>query len=121
MRDADNELISLAHGALKSNSRVMFLGALADEITIAGRANYVAAGNSEADAARTLTCLNELLIVVIKQIRQEVVEPGVGYPDAAFLEVLQEKAKGERCERFLLKAMHRALGPRPYPGRGYAK
>ena len=47
----------------------LFLGALADEITLASRANYVAAGNSEGSAARALTCLNELLIVVVLAVR----------------------------------------------------
>lgn len=104
---------SRAH--LDSDRRVAFLLAVAAELTLAARDSYVEAGSSVADSQRLLRCLNELQIVVGKQLVTAVTGTAPAYPDGAFLTVLEEKAAIGGCLSQLQHALHRA-GSQTSPG-----
>lgn len=103
---------------LTSDQRGSFLMLLAFELTMAARGGYVEAGNEPARAAAWLRCHNELMMVVVKQLRSSPGKPSVGYPDEVFMEILASKAKTGGCELGLRYALERALfGVLPKPNR----
>jgi hypothetical protein len=88
--------------------REKFLIALTGGLAMSGRGEYVEAGNDEAHALAALRALNELMIVVTKQlISSRAGRPA--YPDEAFLTVLAEKSATGHIEHALDRALRAAL------------
>jgi hypothetical protein len=95
-------------GWLANDDRQILVLSLARQLTVAGRAAYVAAGTRPEISRATLECLNELQIVVLEQIAGTI-DARFGYPDEAFLDVLAEKAAGRECSVSLERALSGAL------------
>ncbi len=93
---------------LAGDGRQIFLVSLARQLTLAGRAAYVSAGNQREASRATLECLNELQIVVIAQIAG-LSDLRFGYPDKAFLDVLADKASSRGCLGVVERAFSGAL------------
>src|SRR5260221_13542602 len=81
-----------ALAALSGRNRERFLAALVGAIALAGRGEYMEAGNTEAHALAALRAINEMGIVVGKQLRSSLAGQSA-YPDEAVIDVLEDKAK----------------------------
>ena len=96
------------YSILAGSSRQDFLLALADNITLRARGEYVETGNSQNHTLAALRALNEVMIVVVTQARSSTrCKPA--YPDDAFLRVIVEKASAGKCEHVVKAALADAL------------
>lgn len=87
---------------------VAFLSALGWHLGVSARASYVEAGVPPGDAIERVESLNEVLVVVLEQLRSlSRGEPA--YPDEVLLDVLSEKAKVGGRSGDLRWAVERAL------------
>jgi hypothetical protein len=76
---------------LAGPDRLRYLAILADHVTLRARGEYLEAGhNDEARALAALRALNEVMIVVAKQLKSSMTGKPA-YPDGAFLEVILEQ------------------------------
>jgi hypothetical protein len=96
---------------MASEQGTSVLATLLSELTLAARGSYEEAGLSLDESYRTLRCLNELQIVVAKQLRAAVAGTDLSYPEAAFVQVLIEKARVGACSSLLETAARRAVLP----------
>ena len=102
------ERASEANAVLSSPDRTRYLAVLAEELALAGRATYRDDAISPNAAITALRCLNELQLVVAKQLRTDVGSEETAYPDAAFVDVLNDKARTGGCLDSLTVAERRA-------------
>ena len=119
MREAQQDLWVRALDALRSEASLRFLASLGLELTLLGRCEYGPDGTMPPGSEVGLRCVNELLHRSSMQMCLAVGAPHGGYPDEAFLSMLQDEAKrGERLGR-LEVAVSRALqsldSPLPTP------
>ncbi len=98
-----------ALAVLSGPNRDRFLVALVSAIALAGRGQYTEAGNSEAHALAALRAINEMVIVVGKQLRSSLAARSA-YPDEAFMQVLAENAAIGHVEPVLRWAIREAVG-----------
>lgn len=108
MTDSGDALAAGIRQILASAMRVRFLLSLSAEMTIAARDSYMEAGLTATDSQMSLRCLNELQIVVGKQLAAAVLDEPPSYPDQAFLDVLTEKARVGGCPSKVETALRRA-------------
>ena len=92
---------------LSGELRVRFLAALAASLALAARGEYLEAGRTEAHALAALRAVNEMLIVVGKQLRSSLAGRRE-YPDDAFMRVLAESSKVGHVEHVLQWALKEA-------------
>lgn len=85
-----------------------FLSALGWHLGVAARGSYVEAGVSREDSIKQLESLNEVLIVVLEQLRS-LPKGAPAYPNDAILDVLAEKAVVGTRSGDLRWAVERAL------------
>jgi hypothetical protein len=109
MTEQDHSRLTSLQALLSGPSRTPALLRLAAELTLAARGSYVEAGLNESDAVARLRCLNELQIVVGKQIASSVLGQDPAYPDEAFVLVLQDKSASGDCEMILREVLDRML------------
>ncbi len=95
---------------LRSERGANFLAALLSSLGVSARGGYVEAGNPLERAHAIMRCHNELILVVVAQLRQTLGIAGAGYPDDTFVDVLSEKSKGGDCAGALRWAVEQALG-----------
>lgn len=89
-------------------SPIAFLSALGWHLGISARGSYVEAGIASIDAIERLESMNEVLIVVLAQLRSSSRgEPA--YPDDVMLDVLSEKARVSGRQGDLRWAVERTL------------
>ncbi len=95
--------------ALGSDKAVPFLACLSWELTLAARGEYGPQGNMPPGSEYALRSYNELLHRTSMQMCQAVGMPHGGYPDEAFINMLQ--AEADRAGRLpnLESAVGRAL------------
>jgi hypothetical protein len=94
---------------LSSNLRLRFLAALAHELTIAARGAYPEASTDPDRSTEALRYSNEMVMVVVKQLRASLGADDVGYPDRAFINVLLETARAGGREQALHFSVDRAM------------
>lgn len=86
-----------------------FLASLAWHLAIGARGGYVAAGNEPPDAANLLQGHNEVLVVILEQLRSLDLEKPA-YPNDVLLPVLIETAQHGDCSGNLGWAINQAMG-----------
>jgi len=86
-----------ALAALGSDEAIRFLACLSWELTVAARREYGTQGDMPPGSEYPLRSYNELLHRTSMQLCQSVGVPHGGYPDEAFIEMLQ--AEATRAER----------------------
>jgi hypothetical protein len=101
------ELREHATVLLSGQLRDRFLAALAASLALAARGEYLEAGRSETQALGVLRAVNEMLIVVGKQLRSSLAGRRE-YPDDAFMRVLAENSKTGHVEHVLQWALKEA-------------
>lgn len=100
MEVPDEALVILA-----GPSRQRFLVALSGHVTLRARAEYIEAGhNDERQALAALRAINEVMIVIVKQLKSTM-DGKPAYPDEAFLQVISEKAAIGGCEEVVRAAL----------------
>jgi hypothetical protein len=97
-----------ALAVLGGPDRVKLLAKLASCLALSARGEYVEAGNDGLHAGSALRAINELMIVITKQMASSLSE-NPAYPDDAFLAVLADKSKIGHVEVVLGWALVEAL------------
>ena len=95
--------------ALAGPTRAMVLTELQYWLSLTMRATYRAPEAGRGDLTARIQCANELLLIVINELRQESGLIGAGYPDRAFVMALRERAELSGCSGLLEDAVERAL------------
>ncbi len=93
---------------LEGDRRRGFLVALASELPLAARGEYAEAGHPADHALAALRAVNEMSLVVAKQLRSSL-RGHSAYPDDAFLQVLEDHSIAGDCERVLCWSLERAV------------
>jgi hypothetical protein len=106
---SDAAIIEQSAKLLASALRIPFLLALSSELTIAARYSYVQAGLTPDASQQALRCVNELQIVVLKQLAAAVLGRRAAYPDQSFLTVLEETAALGLCDERLRDSLRLAI------------
>jgi hypothetical protein len=89
----DSNYVDAVADVLASDRRRTFLAFLAQELSIAGRENYIHAGDMDQDArVARFASLNEAGHVLGAQLASDAGH-GTGYPDTAFAEAFIGKAR----------------------------
>jgi hypothetical protein len=94
---------------LASERRALLLSALIYWLGMSGRGAYLEAGTPLEEAAKSLRCHNELMIVVANQLLATHDSSFSGYPDDAFMGVLLEKSRKSSCEDGLRWALEKSI------------
>jgi len=94
---------------LSGRNRDQFLAALVEALALAGRGEYAEAGHTEAHTLAALRSLNEMMIVIGKQLRSSLAGNSA-YPDEAFVQVLVDNATIGHIEPVLQWALKEAVG-----------
>lgn len=94
---------------LAGPDRIRFLARLAGSLVLAARGEYVEAGQSVDRAWVALRAVNEMVLVISAQLTSAAEGRDPAYPDAAFLDVLLEKADVGQCRHALAWAITQAV------------